>query len=238
MAQIRLIPSTYSVSNNVVTVSNPSNMYANTDNTTKATVTHTQKATTTYYIYLKGFNFSAIDPSWTINSFTVKFKAYESGLSTSSSYRPYLVNNTSTLTCSCSTVSSSTKTLTFTGVTASWSTIKGYGNNFGIRISVRRSNKNTQGYLYIYGAEILVDYTDPSASKTCTITYNGRTIATTTETNQVNITYNGNTIASNVTGTKTLNCNGKVMASNVTVGSKTLNCNGKLMASNIVVNVS
>ena len=37
----------------------------------------------------------------------------------------------------------------------------GYGSDFGIRINCRRSNRNTTGYMYIYGAEILVDYTLP-----------------------------------------------------------------------------
>lgn len=50
---------------------------------------------------------------------------------------------------------------TFTGVTADWETIKGYGSNFGIRINCRRASRNTAGYVYIYGAEIEVDYTIP-----------------------------------------------------------------------------
>lgn len=162
MAQARLIPSTYSVSNSVLTVSNATNMYANTDNSSKyATATHTQKGTTSYYLYLKGFNFSAIPADATVNSFTVKIKAYESKLSTSSSYSPKLCNNTTTITGTCSAISTSATVQTFTGVTATWNTIKGYGNNFGIRFTVRRNQQNSQGYLYVYGAEILVDYTVP-----------------------------------------------------------------------------
>lgn len=239
MPTIRLVPSAYSFSNaSYMSITNASNMYHNTDNTSYATVTHTNKSTTTYYIYLKGFNFSAVDPTWTINSFTVKFKAYEKSLSTSSSYRPYLCNNTTTRTGSCNPVGSSASVLTFTGVADSWSTIKGYGSNFGIRISVRRTNRNTQGYLYIYGAEILVDYTVPGAAKTCTVTYNGRTISEVDEEDAINITYGGSTIVADLVGTKTLKCNGKLMSSDVVIGSKTLKCNGKIMESDIVVNVT
>lgn len=162
MAQARLIPSTYSVSNSVLTVSNASNMYANTDNSSNyASATHTSNNTTSYYLYLKGFNFSAIPADATINSFTVKVKAYESRLSTSSSYAPKLCNNTTTITGTCSAITTSATVQTFTGVTATWNTIKGYGNNFGVRFTVRRSSKNSQGYLYVYGAEILVDYSVP-----------------------------------------------------------------------------
>lgn len=166
MAQIRLVPSTYSFSNtSYMSITNASNMYNNTDSTSYATVTTSQNSTTTYYIYIKGFNFSDVPADATINSFTVKFKAYEKSLSTSSSYAPKLCNNTSTITSTCSAVSTTAKVLTFTGVSASWNTIKGYGNNFGIRVSVRRSSKNTKGYLYVYGAEILVDYTVPEPEK-------------------------------------------------------------------------
>ena len=162
MATIRLIPSTYSLSKTeYLSVSNASNMYNNTDNTTYATVTNSKAKTSSYYIYLKGFNFDDIPSNATINSFTVKLKAYEKGVNTSSSYAPKLVNNTTTITSSCSAITTSAQTLTFTGVTADWNTIVGYGSNFGICINCRRANKNTTSYVYIYGAEILVDYTVP-----------------------------------------------------------------------------
>ena len=163
MATIRLIPSAYSLSNtSYLSVSNASNMYDNTDSTTYATVTNSRTSTTSYYIYLKGFNFDDIPSNAIVNSFTVKLKAYESGVSTSSSYAPKLVNNTTTITSSCSAITTSAQTLTFTGVTADWDTIVGYGSNFGIRINCRRASRYTTGYVYIYGAEILVDYTVPT----------------------------------------------------------------------------
>lgn len=162
MATIRLIPSTYYLSNSgYLSVSNAENMYTNTDSDTYATVTNSQTGTSSYYIYIRGFNFSAIPSGAVINSFTVKFKVRESGVTTSTSYRPYLCNNTTTITGAASMPSTTATTITFTGVTANWDTIKGYGANFGIRINCRRASRNTTGYMYIYGAEIEVNYTIP-----------------------------------------------------------------------------
>lgn len=170
MATVRLVASTYSVSNNTVKVSDPSNMYTNTDSDTYATATHTSASTSSYYVYLKGFNFGAVPTGAEVTSFTVKLKARETGLSTSSNYRPRLVNNTTTITGSSSTIGTTASVITFTGVTATWATISGYGANFGIRINTRRSNSGTQGYAYIYGAEIEVTYAEP---RTITSTLTG-----------------------------------------------------------------
>lgn len=178
MATIRLIPSTYSLSNtSYLSVSNETNMYDNTDSTTYATVTNSRTSTTSYHIYLKGFNFDDIPSNATVNSFTVKLKAYESGVSTSSLYTPKLVNNTTTITSSCSAITTSAQTLTFTGVTADWDTIVGYGSNFGISINCKRASRYTTGHVYIYGAEILVDYTIPTYHNVSVTQSTGGTIS-------------------------------------------------------------
>lgn len=171
MAIIRLVPSTYYLSNtSYLSVSDTNNMYNNTDNTSYATVTNSQNGTSSYYIYLRGFNFSSVPSDAIINSFTVKLKARESGVSTSTSYRPYLCNNTSTITNAYSNVlSTSEQTLTFSNDSITWETLKGYGDDFGIRINCRRANSNTTGYVYIYGAEIEVDYTIPIYHQITTI---------------------------------------------------------------------
>ena len=163
MATIRLVPSTINnaAGTNYLTITNANNAYANTDSTTYATIQNTNASTSNRYIYLRGFNFSDVPSNAIVNSFTIKIKAYQSGGSTNTSYRPYLCDNTTTITGSCSVITTSTQTLTFTGVTADWDTIKGYGSNFGIRINCRRNARNTVAYFYIYGAEILVDYTVP-----------------------------------------------------------------------------
>lgn len=161
MATIRLIPSTYSLSSTYLSIDNAANMYNNVDNSTYATVKNTVFSTSAYHVYIKGFNFSDIPSDAIINSFTIKVKVKQSGVSTNTSYRPYLVNNTTTITGNCDVVTTTEQILTFTGVTADWDTIKGYGSNFGIRLTNRRSNLFRASYLYIYGAEILVDYTIP-----------------------------------------------------------------------------
>lgn len=162
MATIRLVPSTYYLSNSsYLSVSNASNMYNNTDNGTYATVTNSRTSTTSYYIYVRGFNFSAIPEGAIVNSFTVKLKARESGVSTSTSYKPYLANGTTTINGSCNVITTTASTHTFTGISADWDDIVGYGSNFGIRINCRRASRNTTSYMYIYGAEIEVDYTVP-----------------------------------------------------------------------------
>lgn len=136
-------------------------MYDDTDSTNYATVTNSRASTTSYYIYLRGFNFDAIPEGAIVNSFTVKLKARESGVSTSTSYKPYLADGTTTINGSCDVITTTASVHTFTGVSADWDTIVGYGNNFGIRINCRRASRNTTSYMYLYGAEILVDYTIP-----------------------------------------------------------------------------
>jgi len=98
MATIRLIPSSYALSNtSYLTIANAANMYHNTDNSSYATITNTRQSTTSYYLYIRGFNFNDIPSNAVINSFTVKLKGYETGLSTNVSYAPRLVNGTSNI---------------------------------------------------------------------------------------------------------------------------------------------
>ena len=182
MATIRLIPSAYTLSStSYLSVSNASNMYSNTDDTTYATVTNSRTSTSSYYIYLHDFNFSDIPSNAIINSFSVKLKAYESGVSTSTTYRPYLVanGNTSTSVTSgdtygyCNALSTSATTQTFT-ILGEWEDIVAEGNDLSIRINCRRASRNTTSYVYIYGAEIEVDYTIPTpAVVTSTLTGDG-----------------------------------------------------------------
>ena len=162
MPTVKLVASNYSVSG-TVTVSNANNMYTDVSSTTYATITHTTTGTTSYYCYIKGFNFSSIPSDVIVSSFTIRIRGYESGLSTSTSYAPRLYNNTSSITGASAASSNfganaSTITVPFTGT---WDTLKGYGANLGIRVVIRRSSRNTQGYLYVYGAEIEVTYTVP-----------------------------------------------------------------------------
>lgn len=167
MTTTKLVASSYSVTGTVVVNQNGDSLYENTSNASNpARITHTTSGTSSYYLYLKGFNFSAIPSNAQVSSFTIRVKGYESGLSTSTSYAPRLYNNTSGTTWSSITGASAassnfganTNTITVP-YTGTWDTLKGFGSNLGIRLTVRRSQRNTQGYLYIYGAEIEVTYT-------------------------------------------------------------------------------
>lgn len=175
MATIRLIPSTYAVSStSYLSVSNASNMYTNVDSTTYATITNTYSSTSSRYLYLRGFNFDDIPSGAEISSFTIKIKGYESGLATSTSYAPRLANGTSAIsnTTASSNFSTSVTTITIPTGALTWQQIANYGSNFTIMVYVRRSNKNTTGYFYCYGAEIDVTYTLPDP-RTITSTLSG-----------------------------------------------------------------
>lgn len=171
MAIIRLVPSTYYLSDSTyLSVSNAANMYNNTDNTTYATVTNSRTSTTSYYIYIRGFNFDDIPNNAIVNSFTVKLKGNYSG---GYSQNMYLYNGTTTMSGSAPSLSTTVATQTFSSV-PTWEEIVNAGANFGIRINCRRNSRNTTAYIYIYGAEIEVDYTVPvSATITSSLTGDG-----------------------------------------------------------------
>lgn len=175
MSTMRLIPSTYYLSSSTyLSVSNAANMYDDTDSTTYGTVTNSQNGTTSYYIYLRGFNFDDLPANAVVSGFEVKLKARESGINTSSSYSPKLCHGTSQITSTCSAISTTASVHTFTDVAADWADLVEYGDQFGIRINCRRSSRNTTGYMYIYGAEIEVTYTVPNPRTiTSSLTGNG-----------------------------------------------------------------
>ena len=178
MATIRLIPSTHSLSNsNYLSVSNVDNMYTNTDSTTAGTCTHNRASTnSTYYLYLRGFNFSDVPSSATVSDFMVKIKASATGhtTSTSSSYYMSLINGTTQIasTVASGRLSTTTTTFTFGKGSLTWDTLVDYGSNFGIRIPLRRANANVEDVVSVYGAEIEVTYTVPNP-RTVTSTLNG-----------------------------------------------------------------
>lgn len=165
MATIRLIPSTYTRSNaTYVKVTDPENMYHNTNNTTYASIRGRNRAQNVYYAFIRGFNFGDIPSGSTINSFAVKIKAYQNGeLRTGSTVRARLASSPSSSSAISGTELDSdfgtTSTLfTFPNGSLTWNTIAGYGSNFSIEI-ILQSNSSRYPYLYVYGAEIEVDYT-------------------------------------------------------------------------------
>ena len=180
MATMRLVPSTYYLSNSsYVSISNANNMYTNTDSTTHGTITHNRASTSnTYYAYIRGFNFDDIPNSATVSGFTIKLKASATGhtTSTSSSYYMSLYNGTAAIanTTASGRLSTTLTTFTFAEGSLTWETLVSYGANFGIRIPLRRASSNTADVVSVYGAEIEVTYTVPNPrTVTTTLTGNG-----------------------------------------------------------------
>lgn len=161
MATATLIPSTYYASSTYLSLFDEDNMYDDVSSTTYATLTNTDRSTSYYYFYLRGFNFSDIPSNAEVSSFTVKIKGRASGAYNSSMYLAHGTSTISGATASQLPNSSSVATRTFNNGSLTWEDIVGYGDTFGIRINCRRNAKNTQSYYYIYGAEIDVTYTVP-----------------------------------------------------------------------------
>lgn len=166
MATIKLVPSTYYRNNSsYVTVTDAENMYTDVSSDTVASIRNSRSSTSnTYYCYLRGFDFDSIPSEAIVSGFTIRIRAYESYMSTSSSYRMSLYNGTTSISSTTVTSSLSTTAKTFEFPIPSsltWEVLKGYGSNFGIRIPLRRSSTSYNSYVYVYGAEIEVEYTVP-----------------------------------------------------------------------------
>lgn len=159
MPTIRLTPSTYYLSStNYLSVADASNMYDGCDSTTHATVTNSRTSTTSYYIYVRGFDLSVVPSDAIVTSFSVRCKASHSGGYAQSLY---LYDGTSTSLGSSSTTLSTTATTHTITTTHGWADLVAAGSDLGIRINCRRGSRNTTGYVYVYGAEIEVTYSLP-----------------------------------------------------------------------------
>lgn len=204
MPTIKLTPSTYySTSTTYLSVSNASNMYDDCDSTNYATIQNTRSSTTSYYIYLRGFDFSQVPSSAIVSDFTIRLKGnYNGGYS----QNMYLYDGTSTSYGSASSLSSSVATHEFT-CNHSWEDVVACGSDFGIRINCRRSSRYTTAYFYIYGAEIEVTYTLPTPRTiTTSVSGNGTINPSGTNTyydgNEITLTINPTNKSDQVTATR------------------------------------
>lgn len=164
MPTLRLTASSYRFSNtSYLSSSTMSNAYTNIDSTTNAQINHTRSRTTAYKVYLRGFDFSQIPSNAIITSAIVKVKAY---VSNDKARIPKLYNNTREIsgapTFNYNIGTSTSGTTSTVDITSQFETYKGYGNNFGVGLSLGRSKSSTASSLYIYGAEITVEYTLPT----------------------------------------------------------------------------
>ena len=169
MATIRLVPSAYTRSSTSrVTVTDPENMYYNTDHTTNyCTIRGRNSSSNTYYAFIHGFNFDDVPSNATVSSVSVKIRCYRNSyLSTNASYAIRLASSPSNSSAISNTTLSDTITTTSGGSVytipigdLSWYTIKNYASNFSIEVPLR-STSNQYPYLYVYGAEIEVTYSE------------------------------------------------------------------------------
>ena len=184
MATATLIPSSYYVSSSYLSLTDEENMYSNVSSTTYATLTNTDRSTSYYYFYLRGFNIGDIPANAQVSSFTIKIRGRASGAYNSAMYLCHGTTTISNATATQLPNSSSATTRTFANGSLTWADIDGYGSNFGIRVTCRRYARNTQSYYYIFGAEIDVTYTAPT--NTMWLRKNGAYIAGTKTYKKVN----------------------------------------------------
>ena len=168
MATIRLVPSAYTRSSTSrVTVTDPNNMYYNTDHTANyCSIRGRNNTSNTYYCFIHGFDFTQVPSNAVVSSFKVKIRCYRNSyLSTNSSYAIRLASTPSSNSVISNTTMSDTITTTSGGTvyeiptgSLTWATLKSYGTNFSIDVPLR-STASQYPYLYVYGAEIEVTYT-------------------------------------------------------------------------------
>lgn len=247
MATIRLVPSTYSRSSTSrVTVTNPENMYYNTDHTDNyCSIRGRNSSSYTYYAFIGGFNFGDVPSNATVSSFTVKIRCYRNSYQgTGSTYRLRLASSASNNSVISDTTMSSdigttvdTYTIPTGGLT--WSTLSGYGSNFCIEVPLHATSSQYP-YVYVYGAEIEVTYsaetvhpTSVSVSPTTASIEVDSTVQLTETVLPANATDKSVTWSSSNTSIATVSSSGLVTgvsAGNATItvttvdGSKTATC--------------
>lgn len=187
MAVIRLVASSYGRSNtNYVTVTNPSYMYNNTDDSSNYATLRGRagrSSTSTYYAFIKGFNFEDVPSAATVTGFRVLIKAYRGSYQATgnTSYRISLASQDSnsykignTTLSEDITTSTSGEVYEFPTDSLTWTQLVGYGSNFSIDIPLRNSSTSSSNYpyVYVYGAEIEVTYSMPDP-RTITSTLSG-----------------------------------------------------------------
>lgn len=166
----RLIPSAYTASSSsYVTVSNANNMYNDTDHTANYASIRGRggrSSNSTYYCFIRGFNFDAVPSGATVKSFRVLIRCYRNNnQNTGSSYRMRLAsqannNNVISNTTASTDIGTSALVIQIPTGLLTWDTLKGYGANFSIEIRLRNTSTSSSQYpyVYVYGAEIEVTY--------------------------------------------------------------------------------
>ena len=163
MATLILRPSTatlYDTTNTSIT--NSSNIWDG-DSSTYATFSPTKNDTTTYYLWISGFNFSSIPANATISAVQAVVKISATRINTS--LYPAFYNNGTwgptkvELGTFDKVLTDSSHETTATMTVANFETFKGYGNNAIIGIPIRKSSSIGSSSENIYEVYIEVTYT-------------------------------------------------------------------------------
>lgn len=173
---ITLLASQYDCES-ALSVSNALNMYTECSSTTYATISNSQSGTTARYLWLKGFDFSSVPAPATITSISIRVRGRYSGATTTTTYAPRLVSvfydydkddwNVTVLpgAVALSNWGTSASYLYVPTGTTALSDIIALGNLFAIQFTLRKSSSSGTGYMYIYGAEITINYTIPELNE-------------------------------------------------------------------------
>lgn len=192
MANIRLIPSTYTSSHSsyASVYSGEANMYNNTDHTANYASLRGRNSNTTtaYYIFLRGFNFDDVPANASVTSFEVKIRCYRNSYQrTGANYRLRLSSSTSINdviddSITSTEIGTSASVITIPTGNLTWNTLKNYGDDFSIVIPLSSTASN-RPYIYVYGAEINVTYsTLPTYEVTATSNVTGVEVSPATQT--------------------------------------------------------
>ena len=146
---VRIAPTSYTYINTQPSVTNPDNMYTNTDSDTYADVFVRSKNT---ILKLTGFDISTIPSNATVTSFTVKTKA--SGTNVYCYYNPSYVGKQSANI----NLSSTATTYSFDNGNITWDDLKTNFNSSHTALDVCFKSSSGFSTFSIYGAEIEVTY--------------------------------------------------------------------------------
>ena len=193
MATISSDIASYNSSHAYYALSNASNGYADSTNTNYASVNLTRNSGAETYMYWE-FSLAAIPTGATINSITCNYKARTSSASTS-----YIAQATIQM-CSGTTTKGTAKSILTTSTDASSFSSTDIGTwtvaeiNAGVKLKTyakRGTSRTTSNYyIYFYGADISITYTEASGNKVYI-----KASGTWKEANDVLVKYNGSWIS-------------------------------------------
>ena len=175
MSVVHILANGYSRSNtNYVNVTTQTNMYDPVSDTTDyATLQgRTRNSSTAYYAFINDFQFGSLPSGAIVNSFSVKIRCYRNSYQRTgtnfylrlcyASSSGSVISNTTTSTNIGTDSGSSATVITIPTGSLTWDQIVDYGSQFAIEVPLAGSSGSYAPQIYVYGAEIEVDYSVPN----------------------------------------------------------------------------